>query len=156
MREVAVSEECGRLSVENSASDSSDEPRVVGLAGPSGVGKSIASMVVGRENVRPSSGKGVLWLHVGQRAKQRLLDLVLRLADMLYEKVMLKTCRQSQTGSLKNDGAVGAAYIQEVVDKSSRYFLLVAGDVWDEGMLTELKRAGVLGVLHQPSRRYAP
>lgn len=42
-------------------------------------------MVVAREDVRASFCKGVLWLQVGQGAKFRSADLMLRLADMVYE-----------------------------------------------------------------------
>ena len=117
---------------------------MVGLAGPGGAGKStVASMVVAREDVRASFHKGVLWLSVGQGAKDRLAELMHRLAGMVYETVMQKTCRPFRKQGIDNDPEDGVAYIREVVDESSRRFLVVADDVWEVEVLQELKRAGL-------------
>ena len=117
---------------------------MVGLAGPGGAGKSTAaSMVVAEVDVRASFHKGVLWLQVGQGATVRLPELMLRLAGMVYERVMSKACRPPRKAGLDKDPEDGAAYIQEVVDDSCRRFLVIADDVWDVEVLTELKRAGV-------------
>ncbi|CAM9914590.1 unnamed protein product, partial [Ectocarpus sp. 8 AP-2014] len=148
-REAVVSEACDRLGVGNSTSDSSEEPRMVGLAGPSGVGKSTAAaIVVGREDVRAHFHKGVLWLQVEQGAKRRLPELMTRLAGMVYQTVMLKRCRPLRKAGSENDPEDGAAYIREVMDENSRRFLVVVDDVWEREVLEELKRAGVLWVLY--------
>ncbi|CAM9732612.1 unnamed protein product [Ectocarpus sp. 4 AP-2014] len=148
-REAVISKACDRLGVGNSTSDSSDEPRMAGLAGPSGVGKSTAAaMVVGRADVRAHFHKGLLWLQVGQGAKQRLPEIMTRLAGMVYETVMLKQCRPLRKAGSANDPEDGAAYIREVVDENSRRFLVVADDVWEREVLEELKRAGVMWVLY--------
>ncbi|CAN0339264.1 unnamed protein product, partial [Ectocarpus fasciculatus] len=121
-REAVVSEACDRLGIGNSTSVSSDEPRMVGLAGPSGVGKSTAAaMVVGRADVRAHFHKGVLWL---------------------------QRCRPVREAGSGNDPEDGAAYIREVVDENSRHFLVVADDVWEREVLEELKRTGVMWVLY--------
>ncbi|CAM9956134.1 unnamed protein product, partial [Hapterophycus canaliculatus] len=89
-RPEVVAEACERLGV-GSRSDFFEKPRMVGLAGPGGAGKStVASMVAAREDVRKHFHKGVLWLPVGQGAKDRLPELILHLARMVYETVMGK------------------------------------------------------------------
>lgn len=148
-REAVVSEACARLGIGNNTSVLSEEPRMVGLAGPSGVGKSTAAaMVVRRADVRAHFHEGVLWLQVGQGAKQRLPEIMTRLAGKVYETVMLKRCRPLRKAGSENDPEDGAAYIREVVDENSRRFLVVADDVGEREVLEELKRAGVLWVLY--------
>ena len=143
-RKAIVGQACDRLGIGNSSGNASEEPRVVGLAGPSGAGKStVASMVVARADVRASFPKGVLWLQVGQGANDHLPELMIRLADMVYEIVMLKACRPPRKSGLKGEPEDGAAYIREVVNESSRRFVVVADDVWDVEVLHELKRAGM-------------
>ncbi|CAM9708667.1 unnamed protein product [Scytosiphon promiscuus] len=136
-REAVVSEACDRLVTGNCPNDSG-EPRMVGLAGPSGAGKStVASMVVAREDLRASFHKGVIWLSVGQGAKERVNVLMRQLANKVYEKVMQKTCDPLPTGK------EGAAYIRDVVGADRRRFLVVADDVWEAEVLQELDKAGV-------------
>lgn len=144
-RKAIVGQSCVRLGIGNSTvATSSEEPRMVGLAGPSGAGKStVAAMVVAREDVRASFHKGVLWLHVGQGAKNRLLELTNRLAAMVYETVLMKMCRPPRPASVGIDPEDGVAYIREVVDVSSRRFLVVADDVWEVEVLEALKKAGL-------------
>lgn len=142
MREV-VSVASDHLVIASSTSDSSQEPRMVGVAGPSGVGKStVASMVLAREDVRASFWKGVLWLQAGQGAEARLPDLMLRLADMVYKTVMLEQCSPPREAGLDDEPEDGAAYIQEVLSESRRHLLVVADDVSDMEVLEELKRVG--------------
>eukprot|EP00752_Nemacystus_decipiens_P017158 g15372.t1 len=143
-RKALVRQACDRLGIGSSTGASTEEPWMVGLAGPSGAGKStVASMVIAREDVRASFHKGILWLQVGRGAKDRLPELMIRLADMVYESVMSKTCRPRREMDLDCNPEDGATYIQEVVDESSRRFLVVADDVWEVEVLEELKRAGV-------------
>eukprot|EP00752_Nemacystus_decipiens_P009008 g8041.t1 len=144
-REGVILKACDRLGVSSSTSDlPSEEPRMVGLAGPSGAGKStVASMVVRREDVRAAFHKGVLWLQVGQGAKDRLTELMNRLAGMVYETVMQKSCRPPRKQGIDNDPEDGAAYIREVVDESSIRFLVVVDDVWEVEVLEAHRKAGV-------------
>ena len=150
-RKVIVDQACDRLGVGSKAPDtSSEEPRTVGLAGRSGAGKStVASMVVAREDVRATFHKGILWLQVGPGAKDHLAELMNRLAGMVYETVMRKACRPPPKIGIADEEVVGsgpehaAAYIREVVDESSRRFLVVADDVWDVEVLEVLGKAGL-------------
>lgn len=143
-RTAVIGKTCDRLGIGRSASDFSEKPRVVGLAGPSGAGKStVASMMIARADVRASFHKGVLWLQVGKEAKDRLPELMIRLAGMVYEIVMRKGCRPPRQGNLESDHEDGGAYIREVVDDSSRRFLVVADNVWEVEVLQELEEAGV-------------
>lgn len=142
-RKAVVAVLCDHLDIRGSGS-SSKEPRLVGLAGPGGSGKStVASMVIAREDVRASFHKGVLWLPVGQGARDRLPGVMFRLAVAVYETVRSKTCRPPRKAGVGMDAEDGAAYIKEVVDESSRRFLVVADNVWEVEVLEELKRAGV-------------
>lgn len=139
-----MSETCRRLGIGNTTYDSSEEPRMVGLAGPGGAGKStVASMVIARVDVRASFNKGVLWLRVGPGAKDNLPEVMFRLAGMVYETVMLRECRPPRKDDLVANPEDGAAYIREVVDESSQRFLVVADDVWDVEVLEALRRAAV-------------
>ena len=122
---------------------------MVGLAGPSGAGKStVASMVIAREDARAFFDSGILWLRAGPGAKNRLPELMARLAGMVHRTVMLGACRPPRKLGLGLglglglDPEDGAAYIREVVDESSRRFLVVADDVREAEVLEELRRAG--------------
>eukprot|EP00752_Nemacystus_decipiens_P008099 g7240.t1 len=142
-REAVIGQACDRLGVGSNGSGFR-EPRAVGLAGPSGAGKStVASMVVAREDMRACFHRGVVWLQVGQGAKYRLPELMIRLADMVYETVMRKACRPPRKAGIDTDPKDGGAYIREVVDESSRRFLVVADDVWEVEVLEALRNAGV-------------
>ncbi|CAM9143918.1 unnamed protein product, partial [Ectocarpus sp. 8 AP-2014] len=92
-RRAEVAQACDHLEIASSRDSSdgntSNNPRVVGLAGPGGTGKStVASMVIAREDVRASFHKGVLWLPVGQGAKDRLPSLMLDLAGMVHKTAL--------------------------------------------------------------------
>ena len=142
-RKNVIAEACYRLGVGSSVA-TSEESRMVGLAGPSGAGKSVAaSMVIAREDVRTSFQEGVLWLQAGKRAKDHLPELMFRLACMVYETVMQKECRPPRSAGPKSDPENGVSYILEVMDLSSRRFLVVVDDVWDVEVLEELERAGM-------------
>ena len=141
-RERIISTACDRLGV-GRGGDGFQEPRMVGLAGPGGAGKStVASMVVARPDVQQTFCSGVLWLPVGQGAKNRLSALMFDLAERVYETVMVKTCRPPRKAKVLLNTEDGAAYIREVVDESSRRFLVVADDVWDAEVVEELRKAG--------------
>lgn len=100
-------------------------------------------MTVAREDVRATFNKGVLWLPVGQGANSRTSTLMFDLAEMVYETVLRKTSRPPRRDDLNNEPEDGATYIREVVDESSRHFLVVTDDVWEVEVLEELKRAGI-------------
>eukprot|EP00752_Nemacystus_decipiens_P008093 g7234.t1 len=143
-RETVVAEACERLGIGNTKRDFFEQPRMVGLAGPCGAGKStVASMVIAREDVRKFFYKGVLWLPVGQGAKDNISELILHLARMVYETVMQKACRPPRISGVGIDPEDGAAYIHEVVNESNMRFLVVADNVWEAEVLKELKWAGV-------------
>ncbi|CAM9924997.1 unnamed protein product [Pylaiella littoralis] len=144
-RETVVAETCDRLGIgSGSKAEFFEQPRMVGLAGPCGSGKStVASMVVAREDVRKHFYKGVLWLPVGQGAKDRLSEVTLSLAKMVYETVMLRACRPPRISGVGVTPEDGAAYIHEVVKESDLRFLVVADNVWEPEVLKELKWAGV-------------
>ncbi|CAM9735373.1 unnamed protein product [Scytosiphon promiscuus] len=103
-RTLLVEEICDRLGMYSmysgvvadanaDAAADKDEPRLVGLAGPAGCGKSTAaSLVIAREDVRGHFHDGVVWLAVGGKgAKRRLPELMLRLANMVYDTVVLNS-----------------------------------------------------------------
>lgn len=143
-RETVVAEACDRLGIGSSKRDFFEQPRMVGLSGPCGSGKStVASMVIAREDVRKFFHKGVLWLSVGQGGRDNLSELILHLARMVYETVMQKACRPPRISGVGVDPEDGAAYIHEVVSESNMRFLVVADNVWEAEVLKELKWAGV-------------
>lgn len=147
-----ISRVCSLLGIGNHTTAPFVEPRMVGLAGPGGAGKStVASMVIRREDVRASFPDGVLWLPVGQRAaRDRRLELMTSLAGMVYETVLRKRCRPLRKGVIGTDDEDPTAYIQNVLRESGRrsHFLVVADDVWQGDILTELERAGAWWVLY--------
>ncbi|CAM9532245.1 unnamed protein product [Scytosiphon promiscuus] len=144
-RKAAVAQVCDWLGIESGrgGGDATRRPRVVGLAGPGGAGKStLASMVVAREDVRASFQDGILWLSVGKGAKSRLPFLMFDLATSVWKTVLRKTGRRPRTANVGINLEDGAAYIRDVVRESKRRFLVVADDVWDVEVLRELRRTG--------------
>eukprot|EP00752_Nemacystus_decipiens_P008242 g7369.t2 len=142
-RENLISNTCDRLGVGSSA-NRSEESRIVGLAGPSGAGKTIAAaMVISQRDVRAYFPNGVLWLSVGRAGKNRLSAVMSHLAENVYETVMVKACRPPRKADVLVNAEDGAAYIREVLDEGSRRVLVVADDVWEEEVLRELEKAGV-------------
>ncbi|CAM9885673.1 unnamed protein product [Ectocarpus fasciculatus] len=120
-----------------------EQPRMVGLAGPGGAGKStVASMVVTQVDVQAFFHGRVLWLSVGKGAKDRLPALMFELANRVREAVLMKAARRPREATVGINPEDGAAYIREEVGKAGRRFLVVADDVWDAEVLGELKRAG--------------
>ncbi|CAM9744160.1 unnamed protein product, partial [Ectocarpus sp. 8 AP-2014] len=147
-RRAEVAQACDHLEITSirdsfdGGSNSDKNPRVVGLAGPGGAGKStVASMVIAREDVRASFHKGVLWLPVGQGAKDRLPSLMLDLAGMVHKTALSEEpCRPPQRAGERIDD--GVAYITEMMDEGRERILVVADDVWEAEVLQELKRVG--------------
>ncbi len=142
------------------AADKPEEPRVVGLAGPAGCGKSTAAaMVVAREDVRGYFHEGVVWLPVGGRgAKDRIPQLMLRLANLVYDTLVKKSSGSSAPPPRKPcvaaDRQNGLAYILGALSHLAssggggsdgaqrRRFLIVADDVYEPEVLEELKGIG--------------
>ncbi|CAM9211675.1 unnamed protein product [Ectocarpus sp. 6 AP-2014] len=159
-REPVIAAICDRLGVnDRGGSRASGEPPVVGVAGPSGAGKStIASMIVARHDVRGHfSQKGVVWLSVGQGARDRLLDVMYRLAVMVHALVAESSSspddgpfRPPRTPDIGVEPEDGAAYVREILaaDEGERSsggcgeLLVVADDVWEAEVLAELRNTG--------------
>lgn len=143
LRKAGIKRACDLLGI-NGESTASQEPRVVGLVGPGGAGKStMASMVLRDLDVRSRFHKGVMWLSVGKGAENHLCELMFRLATMVWRAVLGKCARPPEKGGavVKPDGG---EYIRERVDAGSRRsFLVVADDVWEGEVLAELRKAGV-------------
>lgn len=143
------------------------QQRVVGLAGPSGCGKStVASLVVAREDVRGYFHDGVVWLPVGGKgAKDRLPELMQRLANMVYDTVLKENGGESsppppRKPSVGADRQNGAAYIRGALGWSEKgagrqrrqwRYLIVADNVYEPEVLEELKGVGAC-VLYTTTR----
>lgn len=92
------------------------EPRLVGLVGDSGSGKTTAaSELVRSTEVREAFSDGMVWLTVNDRATERLPSLMLQLARMVYDEVGRKLgyAAPSESGD-------GAAYIKQQMERGSR------------------------------------
>ncbi|CBJ30617.1 Tetratricopeptide TPR_2 repeat protein [Ectocarpus siliculosus] len=78
-----------------------EQPRMVGLAGPGGAGKStVASMVVTQVDVQAFFRGRVLWLSVGKGAKDRLPALMFELANRVRETVLQKMARRPREATV--------------------------------------------------------
>lgn len=142
VREAAVTETCDLLGIGRSNSECFEPARMVGLAGASGAGKStVASMLVAREDVQAWFDNRILWLRVGDVAKNDLPAFMLDLADMVYKEVLQSTGRPPRRGNVLMTSEHGAAYIRAMVHES-RWLLIVADDVCGAEVLRELKKAG--------------
>lgn len=183
-REQVVKETCDRLGIYSDGVDADgssvggaamgskdgdleEGQRVVALVGPSGCGKStVASMVIAREDVRGYFHDGVVWLPVGGKgAKDRLPQLMHRLANIVYETVLkenngewsLPPPRKPSVGA---DRQNGAAYIRGALAWGEKCggrqqrrwrYLIVADDVYEPEVLEELKGVGAC-VLYTTTR----
>ena len=166
-REGVVREACHRLEIYSGGGggsaargglDGTGEPRVVGLAGPAGCGKSTAAaMVVAREDVRGHFHEGIVWLPVGGRgAVDRIPELMLRLANLVYDRVVERSGRSSAPPPRRPcaaaDRHTGLAYTLGALSHLSssggsdggqrRRFLIVADDVYEPEVLEELRGVG--------------
>lgn len=143
-RTATVAATCDRLGVGSTVDQNrTAEIRMVGLAGPSGAGKStVASMVVARKDVRACFRKGVLWLAVGEGAKDRLPALMHRLAHMVHDAVLGKHGRPPGMRDIGVEPDDGASYVRQMMGQFSRHLLIVADDVWEAEVLEELRNTG--------------
>lgn len=142
-RKTEIERACELLGI-NGEGTAAQESRMVGLVGPGGAGKStVASMVIHSAHVQAHFQKGVLWLPVGQGAANRLSELLLDLAIMVWETVLPKCVRAPEKGGAVVKPEDGAEYIRGWVDEGSRSFLVVADDVWENEVLEGLGKAGV-------------
>ncbi|CAM9580687.1 unnamed protein product [Sphacelaria rigidula] len=141
-------------------------PWMVGLVGGSGSGKTTAAAMVARHGigvVRPLDGEtrqqaferlsrvralfsdGVVWLHVGRDAAERLPGLMQSLAQRVYEDVL--DSRGYPPGQSPIEPKNGTAYVQEAMltclKRQGLQCLLVANDVWEPEVVQELRKTGM-------------
>lgn len=117
-------------------------PRMVGLVGGSGAGKTtMACEVAWDEGVRDFFSDGVLWFPVNKDAKDNLRQLMEKLATMVYENIM------GYSGNERGDSEDSASYINEQMSekdgKPGLKCLLIADNVWEAKVVTELQRTGM-------------
>lgn len=117
-------------------------PRLVGLVGDSGAGKTTAaSEIVRSTEVREAFSDGILWLAVDRCAKERLPWLMLQLARMVYEDI----------GSSLGPGPTHlddeASYIKQFMDKGhgggGLKCLVVADNVCEREVVSKLLETGM-------------
>lgn len=119
-----------------------DGPRVVGLIGCSGSGKTtVASQVVRRTEVRALFSDGIVWLPVGASGKARLRSLMFQLSETVHEVVM------GSEGRAPTASEDHAAYIKRLMegghDGQGLRCLVVADHVCDEEVIAALKNTGM-------------
>ncbi|CAN0015880.1 unnamed protein product [Ectocarpus sp. 12 AP-2014] len=114
-------------------------PRLVGLVGASGSGKTTAaSEIVRSDEVRQAFSDGVLWLTVNDGAKDRLPSLMLQLAHMVYEEVGGPPPARSE---------YSATYVNEQMKRGhggkGLKCLVVADNVWEKEVVWNLLETGM-------------
>eukprot|EP00903_Cladosiphon_okamuranus_P018330 g16862.t1 len=117
-------------------------PRLVGLVGDSGAGKTTAaSALVRSTRLREAFFDGVLWLSVNAGAKERLPSLMLQLARMEYELV------EGSVGQPPRASDDVAAYIRYRMEGAhggrARKCLVVADNVWEKEVVSKLVETGM-------------
>lgn len=117
-------------------------PRLVGLVGVSGSGKTTAAAeIVRTTEVREFFADGIVWLRVNDRAVSRLPSLMQEVAKTVHERL------GGFTGSAPDPSDDGAVYVNEWLNmghgaQGSRC-LLVADNVWEEQVVTKLRETGM-------------
>ncbi|CAM9623475.1 unnamed protein product [Ectocarpus sp. 6 AP-2014] len=114
-------------------------PRLVGLVGDSGSGKTTAASEIIRSNeVRQAFSDGVVWLTVNHGAKDRLPSLMLQLAHMVCEEVGGRRPATSDDGE---------ACIKEQIQRGhggkGLKCLVVADNVWEKEVVWKLLETGM-------------
>ncbi|CAM9324987.1 unnamed protein product [Ectocarpus sp. 13 AM-2016] len=112
-------------------------PRLVGLVGGSGSGKTtVASATVRSTKVQEAFSDGIAWLSVNDGAKERLSSLMLQLARVVYEDI---GCSVGRRPTSSDDCA---AYIRQRMKKGTGgkklKCLVVADNVWDKEVVSKL------------------
>ena len=121
-------------------------PRVVGLVGHSGSGKTTAaSEIVRSTEVREAFSDGIVWLTVNKDAKDRLSSVMQQLARMVYEDI------GDRVGSAPREADDGAAYVKQRMMRGPRgrglKCLVVADNVWEREIVSKLRETGMWVIL---------
>ncbi|CAM9765044.1 unnamed protein product [Ectocarpus sp. 12 AP-2014] len=122
-------------------------PRLVGLVGDSGAGKTTAASEIVRSNVvRETSSGGIVWLTVNNGAKDRLPSLMLQLARMVHEDIGGRV-----GGQPKESGDNADAYIKQRMENGpggkGLKCLVVADNVWEKEVVSMLLKNGMTVLL---------
>ena len=117
---------------------------LVGLYGSSGSGKTTAlSEIVRSTKMREAFSDRVVWLTVNAGAKERLPALMMQLARMVFERI--GGCVGDRPAS-SEDGD-GAAYVKKYLGQGygskGLRCLVVADNVWEEEVVSELMTTGM-------------
>ncbi|CAM9662115.1 unnamed protein product, partial [Pylaiella littoralis] len=117
-------------------------PRLAGLSGASGSGKTTAAAEFVRSpQALETFADGIVWLSVNQGAKERLPSLMLQLARMVHEDIggIMGRCLVAADD--------GAAYIKERMENGhggkGLKCLVVADNVWDKEVVSKLLETGM-------------
>ncbi|CAB1096338.1 unnamed protein product [Ectocarpus sp. CCAP 1310/34] len=122
-------------------------PRLVGLVGDSGAGKTTAAAELVRSNVvRESFSDGIVWLTVNYGANKRLPSLMLQLARMVQEDI------GGRVGGHPNESGGNAdAYIKQRMENGhggkGLKCLAVADNVWEKEVVSMLLKTGMTVLL---------
>lgn len=117
-------------------------PRLVGLVGDSGSGKTTAaSLVVRSTRVREAFSDGIIWLSINADVQESLPSLMLRLACIVHEDI------EGAVGHRPAAPDDGAAYIKQRLEngRGGRRLtcLLVADNVWEQEVVSKLLETGM-------------
>lgn len=114
-------------------------PRLVGLVGGSGSGKTTAaSEIVRSTEVQEIFSDGIVWLTVNQN--KNLQSLMLDLALMVFEDV------DGSVGHRPTESTDGAAYVKEQMEighGKGMKCLVVADNVWEMAVVSKLLETGM-------------
>ncbi|CAM9264189.1 unnamed protein product, partial [Laminaria digitata] len=117
-------------------------PRLVGLVGHSGSGKTTAaSDIVRSTEVRDTFHDGIVWLSVNKGAKKRLPSLMMQLARTVYEGI------GGCVGCPPATSDDGVAYIRQKMESGhlgkGLKCLVVADNVWENEVVLKLLDTGM-------------